>query len=289
MNQQHCMGGCSLSKPRKGNYFVSMNPLVELEENLPNLAPVDDPAVARIIRSARGVVMPQGVTVKRYRKIAAMSRDWFPNLESRFSYPGKTTQTSLFRRLRVRHPQTIIYANPYKLLEAETRGLPLAYPFVLKGDRGGGGVSVSPVTCRSELLDALARLPEAEPLLIQQWVNHGGMDLRVVVVGRKMISYFRVGTGFYNNVCRGARIDREIFMERQHRGMEAVARFCRPTRINLAAFDLMFPDNGPPLFVEINHHFGRKGLGGTAGYRRLFREAVVLWQQGEGYPAPPHL
>ena len=45
-------------------YFLSMNHLVHLEENLPNLAPVDDPEVARMIRSARGVVMPRGATDK---------------------------------------------------------------------------------------------------------------------------------------------------------------------------------------------------------------------------------
>ncbi|MBW2581248.1 MAG: hypothetical protein JRD00_09980 [Deltaproteobacteria bacterium] len=43
-------------------YFLSMNHLVPLEENLPNLAPVDDPEVARMIRFARGVVMPRGAT-----------------------------------------------------------------------------------------------------------------------------------------------------------------------------------------------------------------------------------
>ncbi|MEE9532094.1 MAG: hypothetical protein V3W52_13960 [Syntrophobacteria bacterium] len=59
-------------------YFLSMNHLVHLEENLPNLAPVDDPEVARMIRSARGVVMPRGATEKRYRKIAALTPTSFP-------------------------------------------------------------------------------------------------------------------------------------------------------------------------------------------------------------------
>ena len=33
----------------------------------------------------------------------------------------------------------------------------------------------------------------------------------------------------------------------------------------------MFPDGGPPVFIEINYNFGRKGLGGTPGFRRLFQ------------------
>jgi ribosomal protein S6--L-glutamate ligase len=170
-------------------------------------------------------------------------------------------------------------------MDAEKGILPLDYPFVLKGDLGGGGSAVFPVTSRNDLLHGLNRLPAERPVLIQQWVKHGGMDLRVVVVGAKMVSYFRVGgENFYNNVCRGGRMHPEIFPELQVRGMAAVAGFCHLAGINLAGFDLMFPDEGPPVFIEINYNFGRKGLGGTPGFRRLFREAVGLWQQGLAYP-----
>ena len=266
-------------------YFLSMNHLVPLEENLPNLAPVDDPAVARLIRFARGVVMPRAVTEKRYRKIAAMAQDRFPNLDGRYSYYGKTRQALLFRRLKVRHPRTVVYQNPQSLMDAEGKALILDYPFVLKGDTGGGGSGVFPVTCRNELLNGLERLPSREPLLIQKWIKHGGMDLRVVVIGARVVSYFRVGSGsFYNNACRGGRIHPDIFPELQNSGIAAVARFSHLTGINLAGFDLMFPDNGPPVFIEINYNFGRKGLGGTPGFRRLFQEAVGLWQQGIAYP-----
>lgn len=264
-----------------------MNPLVSLDENLPNLAPLDDPTVVRLIRSARGVVMPRAASEGRYRRVAALARDWFPNFEARFAYAGKTRQTLVFRRHGVRHPGTFIYGSPMELRKAAGSVLPLAYPFVLKGDRGGGGSSVYPVTCPGELLSSLGRLPEDEPLLIQEWVNHGGMDLRVVVVGSRMVSYFRVGRGFYNNLCRGGRLARSLFPERQEAGMVAVANFCSLTGIQVAGFDLMFPDQGPPVFVEINYHFGRKGLGGTAGFRQLFCEAVREWQRGVSYPQPP--
>ncbi|MBW1980039.1 MAG: hypothetical protein JRJ12_02355 [Deltaproteobacteria bacterium] len=267
------------------SYFLSMNPLVELEENLPNLAPLDDPTVVKLIRGARGVVMPPGLRPARYRKIAALARDWFPRLEAKFSYPGKTRQTMLFQHLAVRHPRTAIFHNRQHLLMQTVDGLPLAYPFVLKGDRGGGGVAVFPVCNSLELEAALGKLPEGEPLLLQEWIKHQGRDLRVVVVGARIVSYFRVGNGgFYNNICRGGRIDRHGRPKQQMAGIRAVARFCKVADINLAAFDLMFPDQGPPMFIEINFNFGRKGLGGTAGYRRLFQQAVALWQQGRCYP-----
>jgi len=266
-------------------YFLSMNSLVHLEKNLPNLAPVEAPEVASMIRAARGVVVPRGITRERYRKITAMAQSWFPNLDAKYDYGGKTKQALLFQRLNIRHPRTILYPNPQILLDASGKILPLDYPFVLKGDNGGGGSTVFPVWCRKDLIDGLHKLPAEQPFLIQKWVNHGGMDLRVVVVGAKMVSYFRVGgENFYNNVCRGGRVNREIFPELQSRGMAAVAKFCHLASINLAGFDLMFPDKGPPVFIEINFNFGRKGLGGTPGFKKLFQEAVALWQQGIAYP-----
>lgn len=266
-------------------YFLSMNPLVHLEENLPNLAPVEAPEVASMIRAARGVVMPRGITRKRYRRIASIAKNWFPNLDAKYDYSGKTKQAVLFQQLKVRYPRSILYPNPQSLLDAVQKAIPLDYPFVLKGDKGGGGSRVFPVACRRDLINGLDRLPSEEPLLIQRWIPHGGMDLRVVVVGAKMVSYFRVGGGnFYNNVCRGGRMQPEIFPELQDRGQAAVAKFCQLTSINLAGFDLMFPDKGPPVFIEINFNFGRKGLGGTPGFKKLFRQAVELWQQGIAYP-----
>jgi ribosomal protein S6--L-glutamate ligase len=40
----------------------------------------------------------------------------------------------------------------------------------------------------------------------------------------------------------------------------------------------MFPDDGDPVFVEINFHFGRKGLGGTRGHREHVLRAVNDWR-----------
>ena len=77
----------------------------------------------------------------------------------------------LFRSLGVRHPKTIVYPSPQSVAEAEATTLPLDYPFVLKGDVGGGGSAVFPVTSRNDLLNGLARLPAEAPLLLQQWVE----------------------------------------------------------------------------------------------------------------------
>ncbi len=120
-------------------YFVSMNPLVKLEENLPNLSSIEDPAVEQLSRSTRGVVMPRSATEQRYRKIAAMARDYFQNLDIRHAYYGKAKQALLFGRLKVRHPKTLVYPNPLVLMDGGRKAVPPKYPFVLKGDTGGGG------------------------------------------------------------------------------------------------------------------------------------------------------
>jgi ribosomal protein S6--L-glutamate ligase len=106
------------------------------------------------------------------------------------------------------------------------------------------------------------------------------MDLRVVVYGRQAVSYFRVGGGrFYNNVCRGGLLDHERRPDLQQRGIDAVRAFCERTAIDVAGFDLMFPESGEPVFIEINFHFGRKGLGGTPGHRRFWARAVEQWRE----------
>lgn len=251
-----------------------------MEKNLPPFADPDALEVRHLLRSAAGVVLPAYVSPWRYCRITQWAQCWFPRLESRFAYQGKAKQIELFRRLGVRHPETLLFESPDHLLLAfDRQPLPWPYPVVLKGDTGGGGSRVFPLYGSGDLERYAAELPGREPALLQRWVEHGGRDLRVVVYGDRTVSYFRVGDGrFYNNLCRGGRLDRELCPGDQERGVEAVRDVCCRAGIDIAGFDLMFPDEGPPVFVEINFHFGRKGLGGTAGHRRYVREAVDAWR-----------
>ncbi len=260
-------------------YFLSFDPRITLEENLPLFSALDDPAVRALVARARGVVFPSYVGPWRYRAIARWARAWFPRLEVPRRYHGKTRQIRLFRKLGVRHPESRCFANPEHLRSVFRQwGSPWGYPLVLKGDLGGGGSRVYPIADAHAFERCLARLPADQPALLQRLLPHGGRDLRVVVYGTEATSYFRVGGGgFYNNVCRGARIDPKGWPEQQEAGMEASLSLCRLADIDVAAFDLMFPDDGPPVFVEINFNFGRKGLGGTPGHRAFMERAVRAW------------
>lgn len=261
-----------------------------MEENLPAFAAAEDPGVRALLAGAAGVLLPRYVAPWRYQALVRTCRCWFPRLEAQFAYCGKTRQAVLFQTMQVRHPETLVFRNPEHLMSTvDGPGLPWEFPLVLKGDLGGGGSSVFPVRKPGDLLRGIERLPPDKPLLIQRWIEHGGMDLRVVVYGERALSYFRIGYGsFYNNVCRGGRIDHQLHPDLQEKGVDAVRDFCRRTAIDMAGFDLMFPDEGDPVFIEINFHFGRKGLGGTPGHRKYLEEAVWEWRKRclEGHRSP---
>jgi ribosomal protein S6--L-glutamate ligase len=263
------------------SYFVSFHRRIPLDENLSLFEDLSDYWVRHVIANAVGVLLPTYVTPQRYFQITSLACSWFPRLDVRFRCLGKTRQIELFRRFGVRHPESMLFANPRELVvRCADHGCPWGFPLVIKGDLGGGGVGVFPVYAAADIGRQAARLPADQPALLQRWVDHQGKDLRVVVYGDLAVSYFRVGDGgFYNNVCRGGRIDHDLWPDRQRQGVEAVLAMCRRVGIDIAGFDLMFPDHSDPVFVEINHHFGHKGLGGTAGHQNNFLQAVERWRQ----------
>jgi ribosomal protein S6--L-glutamate ligase len=93
-----------------------------------------------------------------------------------------------------------------------------------------------------------------------------------------VLSYWRKGPGFLHNIARGGEIDDVSDPDLQERGRAKVKQFCLRSRVNLAAFDLVFvPGESDPFFLEINYTFGRKGLGGSESFYRLLRDAIDRW------------
>lgn len=265
---------------RRTPYFVSLHQHIRLDENLPSIGAWDEHAEA-LIRGATGVLMPKYFTPSRYRRIRELARAHFPSYDVRYAYRGKASQIELFRRHGYPHPETRIFGSPG---EAEASlaatGMPRPLPFVLKGDLGGGGSAVFPVESRQAYLEGLDRLPPNQPVLVQEWVEAGGKDLRVVFMADQECSYFRVGgESFYNNVSKGARIEPELEPARQRSGRRLARRLAEEIGIDLAAFDVIFPVSGPPQLLEINFLFGKKGLGGLRGYNRMFEKAVQGWKR----------
>lgn len=164
----------------------------------------------------------------------------------------------------------------------------MSFPFVLKGDRGGGGWAVFLIENEQDLmmrLDILnnGSLHPTRRFIAQEYVPHGGRDLRVVVIGKTSKAYWRCqhkAEEFRNNVGRGAVIDYELDPELREEGVNCVEEFCSKTGINLAAFDVLFDrsqKSPKPLLSEINFLFGRKGLGGSPRFYELLNEAIRRW------------
>jgi ribosomal protein S6--L-glutamate ligase len=240
----------------------------------------------RRLKKSRAVIVPQGIRPDVYRECRLLVPHVFPNYDLRFPLEGKVGDALLFAYFQVPHPKTLVfqnrlefsalYPNPTLLL-----GVLGEFPWVLKGDRGGEGDFVYLIRSLEELEAKLVLLPAG--FILQEWIDHGGRDLRVVVLYDLFLAYWRVQPDpriFWTNLSRGGTVDPDSDPHLKERGIEAVRDFCHRSGINLAGFDLLFDRRNPlggPLFLEINYYFGRSGLGGSARFYELFEQAAERW------------
>ncbi len=240
-----------------------------------------------LIRQARAVLLPQTVSRQLYFLVRHNCRAVFPDYDLRFQWEGKVGDAMLFWSCGVPHPVTRVYPRVEALeqdhpLVGYSAG-PLAYPCVIKANQGGEGRYTWLVRNSADLDRAVCRLKELElrgwfGFIVQEYVPGVERDLRVVVIGERVLSYWRVNPGFHKNVARGGTIDPGQDPGLQALGRRRVASLCRRTGINLAGFDLIFARGGrEPLFLEINYTFGRRGLGGTDGFQKILQDEVCRW------------
>jgi ribosomal protein S6--L-glutamate ligase len=256
---------------------------------------------AAAIRDASAVVLPQGCTRRLWEMARAGCTHVFPNFECRFRYGGKTGQTRLFAETGTPHPQTWVIDSVSELLgRGVSRNLPempSEYPVVMKYDWGGEGESVFLVPARAALGPMLENACRDEGrgrkgVVLQQYIPHDRC-LRVAVVGQRRIAYWRLNPDserFCTNLADGGTIDRRWRPDLIQAAIEAVDRLCRKTRIDLAGIDVLFDFRQPrprPLILEVNHFFGRRGLGGSETYYRLLNAEIRRWLKGLGLTAPP--
>ncbi len=250
------------------------------------------------MRAARAVLLPQGCSAPLYHAAREACAHLFPNYDARFVYPGKIGQIALFRACRLPHPETFVFRSVREFASGGDIFKPKRrHPIVFKCDWGGEGETVFLVSSRKELDARIAWSERLEGsgqrgFLIQEFVPCGARSLRVVVIGDRRIAYWRRqenAAEFRASLAAGARIDPRSEPALRRRGVELVSRLCRLTGINLAGIDLIFDEreNPPaPLLLEINYRFGRTGIGGSAGFYRLLREAARRWLQEIGIVTP---
>ena len=244
-----------------------------------------------MVKRADAIILPQGVRQDLYDLCRKYATRVFPNYDLRFQRPGKIGDISLFRTAAVPHPKTFLFQNVadyHSHFPAEEYRFPFPFPFVIKGNYGGEGRMVCRIRCAKEMQAIIDQLGAMETsgtrgFIIQQWIDHGGRDVRVVVLHDRLISYWRVQRDprqFLTNLSAGGTIDLHSDDHLLEKAEEIVHHFCKQTSINLAGIDLMFDkddESEKPLFLEINYWFGRRFFGSSEAYYAELKTAVKRW------------
>ncbi|MGD2100453.1 MAG: hypothetical protein PVG35_23000 [Desulfobacterales bacterium] len=271
--------------------IVSFHPVFEADQNIicAGRKPGADDLAA--IKAADAVVLPQGCRQSLYEMATENCRHVFPNYDARFDYPGKLGQIRLFQKTGTTHP----LAETYCSLDAFRQQYGKSFeatafkpPCVFKFDWGGEGKTVYLLNSREDLEDVLRKAADFESsgqkgFLLQEYVPTQGRTLRVVIIGQRLISYWRIQEdtqAFKSSVSQGANIDAALAPERQNVAKDFVKDLCRKTGINLAGFDVIFAPYSEginPLMLEINYFFGRRGLGGSDAYYEILLEEIQRW------------
>jgi ribosomal protein S6--L-glutamate ligase len=179
----------------------------------------------------------------------------------------------------------------------ESGVFPFPPPFIIKGNTGGEGNLVFRIHQPDELKEILTIFAGMETsgfrgFLAQELINHGGRDLRVVVVHEQVLTYWRVQhdpARFLTNLSAGGTMDERSDPHLRQRAEALVRHLCHKSGINLAGIDLMFDlreGNGEPLMVEINYWFGRRFFGSSGVYYRHLLEAIRRWLGGFDHSWP---
>lgn len=276
--------------------ILSYNLCIEAGQNLIWNKSAKEEQHAAFLRDASAVILPQGCSEKLYALSSDNCKSVFPNYHARFQYPGKTGQAELFQNLDVPHPQTCVYKDLNEWTKKVGRDL-CTFPSVFKLSWGGEGSNVALLQTESDLDHWLNNANTSEKngqngFLIQQYIPTGGKSLRVVVIGERYYSYWRIAPDnneegqqgiaerFYSNLAKGATIDRNFMPERQEAAVQALHSFCQQTHINLAGVDFIFSEEEiepEPLFLEINYCFRCKGIGGHDKYVAHLTDAIREW------------
>ena len=278
--------------------ILSYHPCFEADKNrlCAGRKPGTDDLAA--ILAADAVILPQGCYESLYTMARNNCKHVFPNFDAKFKYKGKIGQTRLFQNIDAAHPKTEIHLN-MDAFSKHYGGSPekpsFDFPFVFKFDWGGDGDHVYLIQSVDNFSNVLqiARKYETsgqKGFIIQEYIPANNRSLRVVVIGRTMVSYWRIQRNtdhFLSNVAKGAMIDYDSDHDLQKTAITSVKNFCSQTRINLAGFDILFSSRKKvktPLFLEINYFFGRQGLGGSDNFYDILTKEIMKWIENLGLP-----
>lgn len=276
--------------------ILSFHPCFSADEQIILGSRSLQPDDLKLIRRAKAIIFPQAVKPELYQACRNSEARLFPDYAPRFQYPGKSGQSRLFRQFGLPCPQTIYWQSvaAFRAALSDPGSFPHALPFLLKANEIHEAEGIYLIEDKNSLSEACAKLARRQKtsptgFVSQDLVSCGGNVLRAVIIGRRIITYWkrpcRKGARIITTVSRGALIDHHWRPELQQKALQKTADFRLKTGINLAALDFVFslPDKDPdPLCLEINYYFGRRGLGGTLRYYRLLLHAIKDWLEEQG-------
>jgi len=276
--------------------ILSYHPCFEADKNIlcAGRNPGADDLAA--MQAADAIILPQGCYESLYKMARNNCDHVFPNFDAKFNYKGKIGQVQLFQKHNVAHPKTETHLNINAFLK-RYGGFPekpiFDFPFVFKFDWGGEGDHVyliNSIDDFSKVIQAAGTFEDSgqKGFIIQEYIPADNRSLRVVVIGRTIVSYWRIQhdtDNFLSNVAQGAVIDYDTRPDLKEAAVKAVKDFCTLTGINLAGFDILFSSEAKvktPLFLEINYFFGRQGLGGSERFYAILTQEIMKWIESLG-------
>jgi ribosomal protein S6--L-glutamate ligase len=180
--------------------ILSFHPLFEAHKNITCAGRKPNAEDLAAVQASDAVVLPQGCYQSLYEMARANCRHVFPNYDARFRYPDKIGQIKLFRDFHIAHPASDIFLNVasfYKGLKKRPSKISLIYPLVFKLDWGGEGETVFLIESEEDLSRILRKAAEFQKsgqsgFLLQEYIACRNRTLRVVVIGKRIISYWRI-------------------------------------------------------------------------------------------------
>lgn len=280
--------------------ILSFHPMFVGDHNIICAGRDPGPPELAAIQSADAVILPQACPFPLYDMARQHCVKVFPNYDARFRYPGKIGQAALFRDQNVPHPRSLVFetVRDFYACWHPVRNRPFEFPFVLKLNWGGEGDTVFFIDSLQVFQAVLKKTaeyekPGAQGFLIQEYIPAGHKSLRVAVIGKKRVSYWRVqnsNQAFHASVSKGAEVDAESDPYLQNKAKSSIQDFCTRTKINLAGFDVLFStedDSYTPQFLEINYYFGREGLGGSFAFYQMLESEISNWLKDLGLCLKP--
>ena len=153
-------------------------------------------------------------------------------------------------------PRTAVCQNRQQALQAFES---LGGDVVVKPLFGGEGRGLMRVSCADLAWRVFSTLEVNQSVIyLQEFVPHGGADVRVLVIGRQAYAIRRVNEGDWRtNLARGGRA---VPYQASAQELEMAFAAAEAVGAEVAGVDLLAGADGRPLLLEVNAVPGWKGL-----------------------------